>query len=110
MNSLPRWLISITDMPEPCQSSISSAAWRSTGSGSAAGPALKLKTRVMQGLRSGVRNRASVAEPAACRSSHAIDCAAWATFSFFWHDYETFGRVPRRDRPAQFAGVRTDAD
>ena len=31
-------------------------------------------------------------------------------FSFFWHDYETFGRVPRRDRPAQFAGIRTDAD
>ena len=31
-------------------------------------------------------------------------------FTFFWHDYETFGRVPRRDRPAQFAGVRTDAD
>ena len=30
--------------------------------------------------------------------------------SFFWHDYETFGRVPRRDRPAQFAGVRTDLD
>jgi exodeoxyribonuclease-1 len=29
--------------------------------------------------------------------------------SFFWHDYETFGRVPRRDRPAQFAGVRTNA-
>lgn len=28
--------------------------------------------------------------------------------SFFWHDYETFGRVPRRDRPAQFAGIRTD--
>ncbi|HEY9239482.1 MAG TPA: exodeoxyribonuclease I, partial [Burkholderiaceae bacterium] len=33
-----------------------------------------------------------------------------ADFSFFWHDYETFGRVPRRDRPSQFAGVRTDAD
>lgn len=31
-------------------------------------------------------------------------------FSFYWHDYETFGRDPRRDRPAQFAGVRTDAD
>jgi exodeoxyribonuclease I len=31
-------------------------------------------------------------------------------FSFFWHDYETFGVVPRRDRPAQFAGIRTDAD
>jgi exodeoxyribonuclease-1 len=31
-------------------------------------------------------------------------------FSFFWHDYETFGAVPRRDRPAQFAGLRTDAE
>jgi exodeoxyribonuclease I len=30
--------------------------------------------------------------------------------SFYWHDYETFGVVPRRDRPVQFAGVRTDAD
>lgn len=30
--------------------------------------------------------------------------------SFFWHDYETFGINPRRDRPAQFAGVRTDLD
>jgi exodeoxyribonuclease I len=30
--------------------------------------------------------------------------------SFFWHDYETFGIVPRRDRPAQFAGIRTDAE
>ena len=29
--------------------------------------------------------------------------------TFYWHDYETFGRDPRRDRPAQFAGVRTDA-
>lgn len=33
-----------------------------------------------------------------------------AEHTFYWHDYETFGRVPRRDRPAQFAGVRTDAD
>ena len=33
-----------------------------------------------------------------------------APFSFFWHDYETFGVVPRRDRPVQFAGLRTDAD
>lgn len=33
-----------------------------------------------------------------------------SSFSFYWHDYETFGREPRRDRPAQFAGVRTDAD
>jgi exodeoxyribonuclease-1 len=33
-----------------------------------------------------------------------------ADLSFFWHDYETFGRVPRRDRSAQFAGIRTDAE
>ncbi|MCP3868306.1 MAG: exodeoxyribonuclease I [Gammaproteobacteria bacterium] len=32
------------------------------------------------------------------------------TFSFYWHDYETWGADPGRDRPAQFAGVRTDAD
>ena len=31
-------------------------------------------------------------------------------FTFFWHDYETWGADPRRDRAAQFAGVRTDAD
>jgi exodeoxyribonuclease I len=30
--------------------------------------------------------------------------------SFFWHDYETFGRSPRLDRPSQFAGLRTDAE
>lgn len=28
--------------------------------------------------------------------------------TFYWHDYETFGISPRRDRPAQFAGIRTD--
>lgn len=28
--------------------------------------------------------------------------------TLYWHDYETFGADPRRDRPAQFAGVRTD--
>jgi len=30
--------------------------------------------------------------------------------SFYWHDYETFGIDPRRDRPAQFAGQRTNAE
>ncbi|MGH8041037.1 MAG: exodeoxyribonuclease I [Rudaea sp.] len=30
--------------------------------------------------------------------------------SFFWHDYETTGTDPRRDRPAQFAGQRTTLD
>lgn len=33
-----------------------------------------------------------------------------ATPTFFWHDYETFGSDPRRDRPAQFAGIRTTFD
>jgi exodeoxyribonuclease I len=33
-----------------------------------------------------------------------------AELSFFWHDYETFGIQARRDRPAQFAGIRTDAE
>ncbi|CAM3362700.1 exodeoxyribonuclease I [Paracidovorax anthurii] len=30
--------------------------------------------------------------------------------TFFWHDYETFGADTRRDRPSQFAGIRTDAE
>ncbi len=30
--------------------------------------------------------------------------------TFLWHDYETFGANTRRDRPAQFAGIRTDAE
>lgn len=29
--------------------------------------------------------------------------------SFLWHDFETFGADPARDRPAQFAARRTDA-
>ena len=29
--------------------------------------------------------------------------------TFLWHDYETFGVNPRRDRPSQFAAIRTDA-
>ena len=33
-----------------------------------------------------------------------------APHTFLWHDYETFGLNPRRDRPAQFAGIRTDAE
>lgn len=30
--------------------------------------------------------------------------------TIYWHDYETFGIDPRRDRASQFAGVRTDED
>jgi len=33
-----------------------------------------------------------------------------STPTYFWHDYETFGADPRRDKPAQFAGIRTDLD
>ncbi|TSE19949.1 Exodeoxyribonuclease I [Tepidimonas alkaliphilus] len=33
-----------------------------------------------------------------------------APTTFYWHDYETFGRDPRQHAPAQFAGVRTDAE
>lgn len=30
--------------------------------------------------------------------------------TIFWHDYETFGADTRKDRPCQFAGIRTDLD
>jgi exodeoxyribonuclease-1 len=30
--------------------------------------------------------------------------------TLYWHDYETFGVDPRRDRPVQFAGIRTDLE
>ena len=30
--------------------------------------------------------------------------------TLYWHDYETFGADPARDRPVQFAGIRTDQD
>jgi exodeoxyribonuclease-1 len=36
--------------------------------------------------------------------------AAMSAPTFLWHDYETFGTNPRRDWPAQFAAIRTDAD
>lgn len=32
------------------------------------------------------------------------------TPSFYFHDYETWGADPKRDRPAQFAGIRTDLE
>lgn len=33
-----------------------------------------------------------------------------AQTTLYWHDYETFGADPRRDRPSQFAGIRTTLD
>ena len=47
MNSLPRWLISMTDMPLPRQSGNSARACCKTSSGNTAGPALKLNTLVI---------------------------------------------------------------
>lgn len=46
--------------------------------------------------------------PAPSTRSPIVSTADTVPLTFFWHDYETFGRLPRRDRPAQFAGVRTD--
>jgi exodeoxyribonuclease-1 len=36
--------------------------------------------------------------------------APMTDFTFYWHDYETFGADPVRDRASQFAGIRTDKD
>jgi len=33
-----------------------------------------------------------------------------STNTIFWHDYETWGVDPRRDRAVQFAGIRTNLD
>src|SRR3954469_7521063 len=70
MNSLPRWLISITDMPVPRQSSISSPARAMTSAGSMAGPALKLKILdmlLMNGWRR-LRGRLVAVQVARCRA------------------------------------------
>jgi len=32
------------------------------------------------------------------------------TVTLYWHDYETFGVNPAKDRPSQFAGIRTDLE
>ena len=32
------------------------------------------------------------------------------TQSYYWHDYETWGGTPAKDRPCQFAGIRTDTE
>ncbi len=87
MYSLPRWLISITDMPLPCQSSISSAACRSTGSGSAAGPALKLKTRVILETPKG---------SSASKEAMLTAAVPFAGCAIASHGPPSFARRPRR--------------
>ncbi len=49
-NVFERWLISITDMPTPGSDTRSRCACSRTGSGSAAGPAEKLKIRVVDAV------------------------------------------------------------
>src|SRR5688572_23670148 len=61
VNSLPRWLISITDMPASCQLTSSHLAFSSTSTGMVAGPAPKLKRRAA-GLVCGA---AAIAAPVA---------------------------------------------
>ncbi len=41
---------------------------------------------------------------------HNKNAAANKTNTLYWHDYETFGLDPKRDRPVQFAGIRTDEE
>src|SRR5437660_5984833 len=72
MNSLPRWLISITDMPLPCQSSISAAACCRTTSGSTAGPALKLTTRMKKFRCSGEMDTPAASDACAPRDRASI--------------------------------------
>jgi len=52
------------------------------------------------------------ARPAArsSRSSFVSTTLTMSNHTFLWHDYETFGAQARRDRPAQFAAIRTDAE
>src|SRR5688572_14176943 len=49
-NVFERWLISITDMPTPGSAIRSRCASSSTGRGNTAGPAAKLKMRVVVGI------------------------------------------------------------
>src|SRR5438445_4167886 len=60
MNSLPRWLISITDMPASCQLTSSHFAFSSTSTGIVAGPAPKLKMRAAGLIRGAADIAASV--------------------------------------------------
>lgn len=50
------------------------------------------------------------AQGAPCRRASRDGRVAGLAFTYYFHDYETFGADPRRDRPSQFAGLRTDAD
>src|SRR6202021_161527 len=59
--ALLRWLISITEVPPPCQSISSARACSSTSSGSMAGPGEKLKARPAERLGAGGRRAGAAA-------------------------------------------------
>src|SRR3954465_10865815 len=87
MNALLRWETSITDMPLDFQSVISAWAWVRTSSGSVAGPAAKLNTRIV--LSSGTRP--------SCRTRIAPGryCPGARTISGRWRiDRATGRRIP----------------
>src|SRR3954451_5460890 len=79
-NSLPRWLISITDMPASCQLTNSHFAFSSTSTGMVAGPAPKLKMRAAGLMGCG---RAAFGFAFALRAVSAAVCAVFAVFAIF---------------------------
>jgi len=54
--------------------------------------------------------RVSARRSSAGADSFAALAGRPGTPTFLWHDYETWGADPRRDRACQFASVRTDVD
>src|SRR6186713_2303631 len=100
MNALLRWETSMTDMPLDFQSVISAWAWVSTSSGSVAGPAAKLNTRIV--LSSGNRPscRTRIAPGRYCPGARTISGRrriGRATVVIF------LGRIPR----TEIRGIRT---
>src|SRR3954471_5496817 len=77
-NSLPRWLISITDIPASCQLTSSHFAFSSTSTGMVAGPAPKLKMRA-----AGLMRRGCAAFVFARRAGRAAVRAVPAVFAIF---------------------------
>src|SRR5580765_6994745 len=85
-NSLPRWLISITDMPASCQLSSSHLAFSSTSAGIVAGPAPKWKIRAAGLMRCGLAAfafRGDGAFRAAVRAVRAVRAAVRAVPAVF---------------------------
>ena len=91
MNSRPRWLISMTPMPLPCQSSISAAACRSTSSGIAAGPAEKLNGRCRLKVEEVVKRH--------CASPHRVLMVGFAPGHPYIGGLDPRLSVPRRTTP-----------